>query len=48
MIQKIRYRLVYNYSGKLNSDGRAPVAVEARQGSSKAYFSSNILIYPHQ
>lgn len=48
MIQKIRYRLVYNYSGKLNSDGRAPVAVEARQGSSKTYFSSNILIYPCQ
>ena len=48
MITKIRYRLCYNYSGKLNSDGRAPVAVEARQGRQRAYFSSNILIYPEQ
>ena len=48
MIQKIRYRLVYNYAGRLNSDGRAPIAVEARQGAKKVYFSSNVLIYPDQ
>ncbi len=48
MIQKIRYRLVYNYCGKINADGRAPIAVEARQGSNKAYFSSKVLVYPNQ
>lgn len=48
MIQKIRYRLVYNYCGKINADGRAPIAVEARQGSMKVYFSSKVLVYPDQ
>jgi site-specific recombinase XerD len=48
MRQKIRYRLVYNYCGKINADGRAPIAVEARQGAKKVYFSSKVLVYPDQ
>lgn len=48
MQEKIRYRLVYNYAGKLNTDGRSPVACEARQGTRKTYFSSNVLLYPYQ
>lgn len=48
MLPKIRYRLVHNYAGRLNRDGRAPVAVETRQGEKKAYFSSNVLITPDQ
>lgn len=48
MTQKIRYRLCYNYAGHLNSDGRSPVAIEARQGAKKIYFSTRVLLYPDQ
>ena len=48
MLPKIRYRLVYNYSGKLNRDGRSSVAVEARQGQKKCYFSTNVHLRPDQ
>ena len=48
MNQKIRYRLCFNYGGKLNADGRSPVAVEARQGNQKIYLSTQVLLYPSQ
>lgn len=48
MEQKIRYRLVHNYAGRLNRDGLAPVALECRQGARKMYMSSRILIRPDQ
>lgn len=48
MLPKIRYRLVYNYAGRLNRDGRAPVAVEARQDKKKCYFSTRVLLTPDQ
>ena len=48
MTPKIRYRLCFNYGGKLNSDGRSPVAVEARQGNRKIYLSTQVLLYPSQ
>lgn len=48
MNTKIRYRLCYNYAGKLNADGRSPVAIEARQGTSKIYLSTHVLLYPDQ
>lgn len=48
MLPKIRYRLVYNYAGRLNKDGRAPVAVECRQGKRKIYVSTDVLLYPQQ
>lgn len=48
MHKKIRYRLVFNYGGRLNKDGRAPVAVEARQGNKKIHLSSDVVLFPHQ
>lgn len=48
MQQKIRYRLVYNYGGRLNLNGTAPVALECRQGARKIYLSSRVLITPEQ
>lgn len=48
MNPKIRYRLCFNYGGKLNADGRSPVAVEARQGKQKIYLSTQVLLYPCQ
>lgn len=48
MQQKIRYRLVYNYGGRLNLNGTAPVALECRQGVRKTYISSRVLITPEQ
>ncbi len=47
-MDKIRYRLTYNYSNRLNADGRSQVAIEARQGLSKAYFKTNVLLFPNQ
>ncbi len=47
-MRKIRYRLCHNYTGKLNLDGRAPVTLECRQGASRIYMSSNVMIYPYQ
>ncbi|MCR4602482.1 MAG: site-specific integrase [Prevotella sp.] len=48
MLQKIRYRLCWNYAGHLNRQGHAPVALEIRQGSQKIYISSNVLLAPSQ
>jgi len=47
-MQKIRYRLVYNYAGHLNREGKAPVALECRQGQRKMYISSQVTIAPEQ
>lgn len=44
MLPKIRYRLVWNYSCKLNKDLLAPVALECRQGSKKMYISSKVML----
>ncbi len=48
MLQKIKYRLTYNYACRLNKDGMAPVSLEARQGTKKIYFSSRIMLRPGQ
>ena len=48
MLQKIRYRLCWNYAGKLNKNGLAPIALECRQGTKKMYLTSNILISKDQ
>lgn len=48
MFQKIRYRLTYNYAGKLNKSGMAPVALECRQGIKKIYLSSKVMLEPSQ
>ena len=48
MLQKIRYRLCWNYAGKLNKNGLAPIALECRQGTKKMYLTSNVLISKDQ
>lgn len=48
LFSKIRYRLCYNYAGKLNRTGQAPVALECRQGKRKIYLSTKIYLYPYQ
>ena len=48
MLQKIRYRLCYNYGNRFNKCGMAPVALECRQDVKKMYVSSRILIRPDQ
>ena len=45
---KIRYRLVYNYSGRLNRQGQAAVVLECRQEERKIYISSKVYLYPYQ
>lgn len=47
-LSKIRYRLCYSYSGRLNKDGMAPIALECRQDDRKMYISSKVLVYPNQ
>ena len=41
MLEKIRYRLVYNRQKKLNKQGTALVQVEAYLNQRKAYFKAN-------
>lgn len=45
---KIKYRLVYNYAGHINNQGKAPVSLECRQGKRKMYISSKVMLEPHQ
>lgn len=47
-MDKIRFRLCYDYGNRLNKQGMAPVALECRQGTKKMYISSKVLIYPYQ
>lgn len=48
MLEKIRYRLCFNYANRLNKQGRGLVALECRQGKRKIYISSQVLLYPNQ
>lgn len=47
-MQKIRYRLCFNYANRLNKQGYAPVALECRQGQRKIYISSKVMLRPEQ
>lgn len=44
MLEKIRYRLVYNRKKKLNKQREALVQVEASQYGRKAYFSTRVYL----
>lgn len=46
MLEKIRYRLVYNRKKKLNKQGEALVQVEASQLGRRVYFSTRIYLKP--
>lgn len=44
--EKIRYRLVFNRSGRLNKKGEGLVQVECQQGTRRIYFSTKVYIEP--
>lgn len=46
MLEKIRYRLVYNRQKKLNKQGTALVQIEAYLNKRKVYFKTNIYLKP--
>ena len=48
MFDKIRYRCVYNRSGKLNKDGRSVVQVECLLHGKRVYFSTKVYLFPYQ
>ena len=45
--EKIRYRLVWNRSGRLNRKGEGLVQVECQQGRRRIYFSTKVYLEPH-
>lgn len=46
MLEKIRYRLVYNRQNRLNRQGTALVQIEAYLNQRKSYFKTNIYLKP--
>ena len=44
--EKIRYRLVFNRSGRLNRKGEGLVQVECQQGKRRIYFSTKVYLEP--
>lgn len=46
MLEKIRYRLVYNRQKSLNKQGTALVQIEAYLNKRKAYFKTNVYLKP--
>ena len=44
--QKIRYRIVFNRSGRLNKRGEGLVQIECQQGRRRCYFSTGIHLEP--
>lgn len=46
MIEKIRYRLVFNRKNTLNKEGKALVQVEATLNKRKAYMTTNVYLKP--
>ena len=47
MIEKIRYRLVYNRKNTLNNQGTALVQIEALLNRRKMYVSTNLYLTPN-
>lgn len=48
MMQKIRYRLVFNRSQRLNKRGEGLIQVEASQGKRRRYFSTHTYVLPDE
>lgn len=46
MMEKIRYRFVFNRKNRLNGEGKALVQVEARLGGRKVYMSTGVYLRP--
>lgn len=45
-LEKIRYRLVWNHSGRLNQRGEGLVQIVAQQGQQRRYFSTHVYVKP--
>ena len=48
MFNKVRYRLVFNRSGKLNKDGKGLVQVECLLNGKRMFLSTKIYVLPNQ
>lgn len=48
MLQKIRYRLVFNRSGRLNARGEGLIQIECAQASRKIYFTTHTYVRPER
>ena len=48
MIEKIRYRLVYNRKKQLNKQGAALVQIEAYLNGRKIYLTTNVYLHPEE
>lgn len=48
MLQKIRYRLVFNRSQRFNKRGEGLIQVEASQGKRRRYFSTHTYVRPEE
>lgn len=48
MLQKIRYRLVFNRSGRLNARGEGLIQIECAQALRKIYFSTHTYVRPER
>lgn len=48
MIRKIKYRLAFNRSGKLNANGAGLIEIEARLSGKTKCFSANLHVPPNQ
>lgn len=46
MLEKIRYRLVFNRAGRLNKRGEGLIQVEASQGTRRRYFTTHTYVLP--
>ena len=47
MIEKIRYRLIFNRKNTLNNQGTALVQIEALLNRRKMYVSTNLYLTPN-
>ena len=48
MLEKIRYRLIYNRKKKLNSEGKALVQIECLQLGKRMYLTTKVYLAPEQ
>lgn len=46
MLQKIRYRLTWNRSGRLNRRGEGLIQIECQQQQRRVYFSTHVYVRP--
>ena len=47
MFEAVRYKKVFNRTGRTDKNGKAPLIVEAFLKSKRAYFSAGVKLKPH-